>query len=97
LRIGTFGWISILPPRCMRKVRSDTLPIETPSTAARAVVICSACAVSLAAQVTSMLSRSCPDAVTSRAVTTPPTCSTAEVSRLTALPRAGASSRTVIE
>ncbi len=69
----------------------------TPSIAARAEVICSAWAVSLAAQVTSMVSRSRPEAVTSRAVTTPPTCSTAAVSWLTALPLAGASSRTVIE
>ena len=38
-----------------------------------------------------------PDAVTSRAVTTPPASSTACVSWLTALPRAGTSSRTVIE
>ena len=37
----------------------------------------SACSVSLAAQVTSIRSRSCPDAVTSRAVTMPPACSTA--------------------
>ena len=53
--------------------------------------------VSLAAQVTSMRSRSWPEAVTSRAVTMPPAFSTAVVSRLIAVPPAGSSSRTVME
>ena len=69
----------------------------TPSTWARASVSRWACSVSLAAQVTSIRSRSWPDAVTSSAVTIPPACSTAWVSWLTALPRAGTSSRTVME
>ena len=56
-----------------------------------------ACAVSVAAQVTSIWRCSCPEAVTSMAVTSPPACSTAAVSWLTALPRAGTSSRTVME
>ena len=86
-----------MPPRCTRKVRSETFPIVTPSTCASASVSRWACSVSLAAQVTSICSRSCPDAVTSSAVTMPPACSTACVSWLTALPRAGTSSRTVIE
>ena len=57
----------------------------------------SAWAVSLAAQVTSIWSRSCPEALTSSAVTIPPTASTAEVSWLIAEPPAGSSRRTVIE
>ena len=70
----------------------------TPSTAASASVEpLRRASVSLAAQVTSIRSRSCPEAVTSSAVTMPPACSTAWVSWLTALPRAGTSSRTVIE
>ena len=52
---------------------------------------------SRAAQVTSIRSRSWPEAVTSSAVTAPPACSTAVVSWLTAAPPAGTSSRTVIE
>ena len=56
----------------------------------------SACAVSLAAQVTSTRSQARP-AVTSSAVTTPPACSTARVISLTARPRDATSSRTVIE
>ena len=57
----------------------------------------SACAVSEAAQVTSMRSLSWPDAVTSRAVTMPPASSTQVVSLLIAVPPAGSSSRTVME
>ena len=45
--------------------------------------------VSRAAMVTSMRSRSCPEAVTSRAVTDPPADSTAVVSWLTASRRPG--------
>jgi hypothetical protein len=53
--------------------------------------------VSAAAQVTSIRSRSWPDAVTSSAVTRPPACSTAVVSLLTVEPPAGTSRRTVME
>ncbi len=81
----------------MRKVRSETLWTVTPSMPRRATTIRSAWAVSEAAQVTSMRSRSCPEAVTSRAVTMPPTSSTQVVSRLMAEPPAGTSSRTVME
>jgi hypothetical protein len=98
--MGIFGLISILPPRWTRKVRSETFPIVTPSTAARASVSSRACSVSVAAQVTSMRRCSCSDAVTSSAVTTPPDSSTARVSRLTALPpatRRSTSTRMVIE
>jgi len=69
----------------------------TPSTPERAATIAPACSVSRAAQVTSIRSRSWPCGVTSSAVTAPPACSTAWVSSLTARPREGTSSRTVIE
>ena len=69
----------------------------TPATSRMASTSWSACSVSRAAQVTSMRSRSWPDAVTSRAVMAPPACSTAVVNWLTEDPPAGTSSRTVIE
>ncbi len=97
LRSGTFERISILPPRCSRNVRSLTLWTITPEMPASAATIASACSVPEAAQVTSTRSRSLPPAVTSSAVTTPPTCSTARVISLTARPREATSSRTVIE
>ena len=89
--------MAILPPRCIKKVRSLTLPITTPATLRIASTSWSACSVSRAAHVTSMRSRSWPEAVTSRAVTAPPACSTAVVNWLTEVPPAGTSSRTVIE
>ena len=97
LRSGTLDRISILPPRCSRKVRSLTLCTVTPSTAAIAATSDSACAVSVAAQVTS--TRSVPrwPEFTSRAVTMPPACSTARVISLTARPCEATSSRAVIE
>ena len=97
LRSGTLTEVSILPPRCIRKVRSLTLLSVTPSTALSTATIASACSLSRAAQVTSTRSRSWPIGVTSSAVTAPPACSTAWVSSLTARPRDGTSSRTVIE
>jgi hypothetical protein len=87
----------MVPPRCIRKVRSETLCTATPSIARSSSTIRSACAVSEAAQVTSMRRRSCPEAVTSSAVTMPPACSTHVVSLLMAEPPAGTSRRTVIE
>ena len=69
----------------------------TPGTLRIAATSSSACSVSRAAQVTSIRSRSCPEAVTSSAVIAPPACSTAVVSWLTAAPPAGTSRRTVIE
>src|SRR5690606_37986457 len=89
--------ISILPPRCMRNVRSLTLWTVTPSTASKASTIAWAWLVSRAAQVTSIRSRSRPEEFTSSAVTAPPTRSTALVRLLTALARPSISRRTVIE
>ncbi len=78
-------------------MRSETLPIDTPSIARSFSTISSPCATEEAATVTSIRSASRPEAVTSRPVTDPPEDSTAVVIALTALPRAGTSSRTVIE
>jgi hypothetical protein len=97
LRSGTFERISILPPRCSRNVRSLTLRTDTPGIAAIAATSDSACAVSVAAQVTSMRSFPCWPGVTSSAVTTPPVCSTARVISLTERPCSATSSRTVVE
>ncbi|CAM5734043.1 hypothetical protein SALBM311S_05211 [Streptomyces alboniger] len=97
LRIGCLDAISILPPRCMRNVRSETLPSVTPSMPRSCSTISSAWAVEVAAMVTSIRSFSWPEAVTSRPVTEPPWDSTAVVIWETAVPPAGTSSRTVIE
>src|SRR6185437_9820087 len=97
LRSGTFERISILPPRCRRNVRSLTLCTETPGIAAIAATSDSACAVSVAAQVTSTRSIPRLPELTSSAVTTPPACSTARVISLTARPCDATSSRAVIE
>src|SRR5699024_12613735 len=72
LRSGTFEDISILPPRCIRKVRSLTLWTRTPSIAPRAATMAWACSVSRAAQVTSMRMRLCLVEDTSCAVINPP-------------------------
>ena len=72
--------------------------MTTPGTARMASTSWSAWSVSRAAQVTSIRSRSWPEAVTSSAVMAPPACSTA-VGQLArpSRPPAGTSSRTVIE
>src|SRR5262249_59345184 len=69
----------------------------TPSMPESASTIASACSVSRAAHVPPPRSRYRPCGVRSSAVTAPPASSTAWVSSLTARPREGTSSRTVIE
>src|SRR3954454_6952732 len=86
-----------LPPRCARNVRSLTRPISTPGTARISSTSAPAWSTPRAAHVTSTRTRSAPDAVTSSAVTRPPPRSITVVSSLTAVGRAGSSSRTVIE
>jgi hypothetical protein len=49
----TLGVISILPPRCIRNVRSETLSTETSSSARTAATTASPCAASSQATVTS--------------------------------------------
>src|SRR4051795_6142377 len=95
--IGTLLSIRSLPPRCMRKVRSETRSTTTPSRPRSASGIVSACSFPRVAQVTSTRTRSAPDAVTSSAVTIPPSDSIRPVSSLTARGRAGSSSRIVTE
>jgi hypothetical protein len=53
VRIATLGVISILPPLCIRNVRSETLATLTPSSALTAATTRSACAASMQATVTS--------------------------------------------
>src|SRR5581483_4625857 len=86
-----------LPAEVQQERAVATLCTDTPSIAASAATMPSACASSLAAHVTSTLSLSAPPDVTSSAVTTPPACSTTRVISLTARPREATSSRTVIE
>ena len=73
----------------MRKVRSDTRPISTPSTSRIRSTIASACSGSWVSIVRSMRIWLAPDAVTSRPVTTPPAASMTPVISLTAVARAG--------
>ena len=54
VRIGTFDSTDSLPPRCMRKVRSETRPISTPSTSRIRWTIASACSGSCVSIVRSM-------------------------------------------
>ena len=81
----------------MRKVRSDTRPISTPSTSRIRSTIASACSGSCVSIVRSMRILVAPDAVTSRPVTTPPAASITPVISLTAVARAGRMRRTVTE
>ncbi len=78
-------------------MRSLTLPISTPCTSRIAATHWSACSLPKVAIVRSARSRCCPDSVMSTAVTMPPARSTAPVISLTAVTRAGSSSRTVME
>src|SRR4029450_745587 len=73
---GTLGVTSILPPKCSRKVRSDTFRTLKPSSAAIAFVIDSECATSLALQLTSTTSMLGCDSATSSAVIAPPASAT---------------------
>ncbi len=81
----------------MRKVRSETRPISTPSTSRIRSTITSACSGSWVSIVRSMRIWLAPDAVTSRPVTTPPAASMTPVISLTAVARAGRVRRTVTE
>ncbi len=97
MRSGTLERISSLPPRWARNTRSDTLPSSTPSSVRSAAASSSACSAPRVAAVTSIARRSEPEAVTSSAVTIAPTFSISVVSSLTAVGRAGSSSRMVTE
>lgn len=90
LRSATLGVTSILPPRCSRNVRSETLRTVTPSSFSRQATTCSACAESAVSQVRSTTTAVLSESTTSTAVTTPPASPTAVVRR----PIAEASART---
>ena len=94
---ATFGVTSILPPRCSRKVRSETLRTLKPSWASMALVIDSEWATSLALQDTSTTSICGCDSTTSSAVIAPPASATTVDRRAVAAGSVGASTRTVIE
>ena len=53
--IATLGWTSIFPPRCIRKVRSDTLTIFTPGISLTVLMIFWACSMPCARAVTSRM------------------------------------------
>jgi hypothetical protein len=97
VRIGTLDSTVSLPPRWSRNVRSETLPISTPSTPCIRSTISSAWSGSRVSIVRSTRIRACPDPVTSSPVTTPPADSMRPESSLTAVGRAGSTRRTVTE
>src|SRR5688572_16201307 len=76
---GLLLLISILPPRCIRNVRSDTCTTFTPSMARRRSTICCPCRSSLALNVRSRVSVDLPMATTSMAPMSPPALPMAEV------------------
>jgi len=80
VRSATFGVTSILPPRCSRKVRSETLRTSTPSSSSSASTTWSACAASAVSQVRSAVIRTWSESTTSSAVTIAPASPTAVVS-----------------
>ena len=73
--------ISILPPRCMRKVRSETLTTRTPPTPRIFSTICSPCASSRALNVRSRVTVDLPTVTRSTAPMSPPALPMAEVTR----------------
>ena len=96
-RIGTFDSTVSLPPRCARKVRSETLPSSTPSRVFSCSTISIAWSRPPVSTVMSARIRSGPEAETSSAVTEPPCLSMLPVMSLTAAERAANSRRMVME
>src|SRR6185312_8856519 len=94
---GTVGTTSSLPPRCNRKVRSETLRTCTPGRASMAAEIASAWSASDASQLTSTTITSGRDSTTSSAVSDPPAAETAAASSEVAPKVDGTSVRRVIE
>ena len=75
----TLPLTSILPPRCMRKVRSETFFTVTPSTVFTAAVIRWPCPSSLALQLMSRVMNCEPASTRSMAPISPPASPIAEV------------------
>jgi hypothetical protein len=81
VRIGTLLWISIFPPRCMRKVRSDTLTTRTPFRRFSRATICWPCSLSRALIVMSRMIRWPLDSTRSTAPMSPPASPMASATR----------------
>jgi len=81
VRSGTLLWISILPPRCIRKVRSETLTTRAPARRLRRATICRPCALSRALIVMSRTTRARVVSTRSTAPMSPPASPMAEATR----------------
>ncbi len=81
VRIGTLLWISILPPRCMRKVRSEMFAIRTPAVLLTRSMMSWACRLSRALIVMSRSTRSPLISTRSTAPMSPPALPMTEVTR----------------
>ena len=97
LRSATFEVTSILPPRCSRNVRSETLRTSTPSSAVSASTTWSAWPASAVSQVRSTITLVGSESTTSSAVTIAPASPTDVVSRPIEEASAGTAIRIVIE
>src|SRR3954451_6602802 len=97
LRSATFELTSILPPRCSRKVRSDTLRTSTPSSSSRVLTTWSAWLESAVSQVRSTSTLAGSESTTSSAVTIAPASPTQVVRRPIDEASAGTAMRIVIE
>ena len=71
--IATLGWSAIFPPRCIRKVRSETFTTFTPGIALTASMIFWACSMPFARAVTSRVTVPFPWPERSTAPMSPPT------------------------
>src|SRR4051812_13952400 len=97
LRSATLEETSILPPRCSRNVRSETLRTSTPSSASSALTTWSAWPESAVSQVRSTITPTGSESTTSSAVTIAPASPTAMVSRPMAEASAVTLTRIVME
>ena len=79
VRIGTLLRTSILPPRCMRKVRSEMFATRTPASARSRSMMAWPCWLSLALMVMSRRTRSPVISTRSTAPISPPALPMAEV------------------
>ena len=70
--IGTLGWTSIFPPRCIRKVRSETFTTLTPGIAFTVLMISCAWSIPRARAVTSRITVPFPWPERSTAPISPP-------------------------
>jgi hypothetical protein len=92
---GALFWTRIFPPRCMRKVRSDTLMTRTPSRVRIATTMACPCSSSRALMVRSRTTRSRVESTMSTAPMSPPASPIADVTRPSMPGRLRISTRTV--